>query len=214
MTIKARLRVQLHADTVLVAETEDDALWRAVLTAIQGGQSQLAPHPSHAAATLAERPSSGSIAALPERAGVQADASLEDDAVAKLAHELSVSSDALQGALGPEGTSPFLRLDVKSWEAFKKAHPVRGRNAISSAVVVSTLLCLWFKHGGLGRRPTQKEAHDVLAELGERDANASRSIKNCEWLQTRPDGLLINPAKYSSAVAVARAFILGTSVHA
>jgi hypothetical protein len=213
MSIKAKLRVQLLADTVLVAESEDEALWRGVLAAIQNGHS----HPELAGPPEAAMPSppSSASAASPSASsrGNPAPEVLDgDDAIGRLARDLGLPAHEVQGACGPERDAPFLRLDVKSWEVFKKAYAGRGRHSISSAVVAATLLCLWFKHSGIGRRPTQKEAHDVLAELGERDVNASRSIKNCEWLQTRPDGLLVNPAKFSAATALARAFVLGTSV--
>jgi hypothetical protein len=197
MTIKAKLTVRLLADTVLVAESNDEDLWKRVLSAIHGGTSGgefvVGEHPNK----VITPPSLQSP--LAEKSG----------GVKALAKEIEVVESEVDGALSPTHEAPFITLDVKLWETFKKANPPRGRNAISPIVLSGTILCLWFKCAGIEGRPTQKQAQDVLHEIGERDKNPSRAVKNCEWLQSRGDGLQLNPARYSKAINLAKAFVLG-----
>jgi hypothetical protein len=48
--------------------------------------------------------------------------------------------------------------------------------------------------------------------LGVPDKNPSRAISNCSWLQARGDGIQVNPAELSRAVAVAKAFVLKSRI--
>lgn len=200
MSIKAKLRIQLFAEEVLVAESQDADLWRRVLSAIQGGQ----PLEDAAAPIL---PVGGSIgpAQLPG-------AVLGGSALEKFAEELGATVDQVQGACSPELEPPYLHLDPKSWEAFRRNTPKRGASAIGPILVAATLQCLWFKYGAIEGKPTQALAKQALDTIGAKDPNASRSIKNCEWLQSRADGLVLHPAKFSRAVAVARAYVTESPV--
>lgn len=186
MAVKASLKIQLFANDVLVAESEDEQLWRKVLAAIQqGGES------SELTGFDDEDIGGGGKAT-----GARA-----------LADAIGATQVQVAGACDPTTVSPYLHLDAKCWEAFRKNTPDRGRGAISPSQMVATLLCLWFKHGNLEGRPTQAQTLEVLDGIGVKDGNASRSIKNCAWLQTRSDGLQINPAETSQAERVAIAFV-------
>src|SRR5258708_20912994 len=203
MTIKAKLTVKLFADSVLVAESERDDLWRSVLEAIDS--KGLVDAENGDSPAREEELRKGS-----KESSQDARKKPNSDSMAKYASDLGVRREEVEGACGPEADAPFLRLDVKTWERFKSNHAGRGKNTISPTVVAATLLCLWFKSAGIGRRPTQKETLEVLDEIGIEDGNASRSVKRCVWLQSRPDGVQINPAKYSQATSLAKAFVTGT----
>jgi len=204
MSLKAELKIHLLANEVLVAESADAELWRRVLAAIQGGEP-LSPGSSESnRITEQERtPASGSSKSGDPKTNNGIDA---------FAQQVGATVAEVTGSCSPEESAPYLHLDPRNWESFKRSTPARGAGAIGPIQIAATLLCLWFKHAGIEARPTQAEALKVLETIGAKDPNASRSIKNCEWLQNRGDGVQINPAKHSRAVAVAKAYITESSI--
>lgn len=201
MAVKAILKIQLFANDVLVAESEDDALWQKVLAAMHGG----------GATTLNEEKNGD------EEDGVNADRNRTrpakgNEGIEGFADKLGVEPDVLVGACEPSTEAPYIHLDAHFWEALKQNTPPRGAKAVAPINLAGTLLCLWFKHAGIEGRPTQAQAKAVLATVGVQENNPTRALNNCEWLQSRGGGIQINPAKQSKAVAVARAYCAQTPV--
>lgn len=199
MTVTAKLKVQLSAGDVVVAESEDPRLWRRILTAIQDSSesnSEVLPGGGPGIGVEIEEEERGS----------------GGKGVAAFASALGVKVSEAKGACDPTTEPPFVHLDPKCWEAFKKNTPARGPKAVAAAQLAGTLLCLWFKSGGISGRPTQAQALDVLDGIGVVDRNASRAIKNCTWLQSRSDGIQLNPAEMTQAERVARAFITKSKI--
>jgi len=190
VALKAKLKIQLFADKVVVAESEDEHLWRRTLAAIQG------------VTTSSE-----------ELGGTDSDTDLDDPrspaskGVNGLVKVLGVKVSQLNGACEPSSAPPYLHLDAKYWESFIKDAPKRGASAISASQLAATILCLWFKYGEIPGQPTQAQTLDVLNGIGLEDPNISRSIKNCTWLQNRRGGIQINPAEMTKAESVAKRFI-------
>jgi hypothetical protein len=194
--IKAKLKIQLFANDVVVAESTDDVLWRKVLAAMQGenvGGDELGGNDDDIEYEEAGR-----------RPGVKG--------VVGFAKAIGATKDELVGACEPSMESPHLHLDEKCWAAFKRNTGLRGPSAIGPTQLAGTLLCLWFKYAGIKGKPSQAQALEVLENLGVTDKNSSRSIKNCGWLQNRPDGIQINPAEISKAESVAGAFVTKTKI--
>jgi len=191
MGIKAKLTVRLLAGDVLVAESDDEKLWRSVLGSIQGV----------ATADQTEGPQT-----------VTEDAGGTDDAVARLSGELGLRAPQVRGACDPSVDEPYIHLDRRSWETFKKNTPARGPNAVAGVNLAGTLLCLWFKTLGKKDKPAQAQALAVLDTIGVQDRNPSRALQNCDWLQSRGGTIQINAARYSKALAVAKAYCSGEPV--
>lgn len=191
MVVKAKLKVVLQADDVVIAESEDSALWQRVLRAIHAPSSSAADVFSEDHPETLDRPPK------------PPDAST--DSVAGFARWIGVKLEKLEGACSPTLDSPFLQLDPHCWEAFRKGLPERGRNAIGPMQLAGTLLALWFRHARLGN-PTQAQGQAVLDTIGVTDKNPSRAIRNCEWLQLRNGNFQVNPAMISRAIEVARAY--------
>jgi hypothetical protein len=196
MAVKANLKIQLFANDVVVAESDDKNLWRRVLAAMQGATEL----PENEEEELQDNGSGRSTGGRSAKGA------------AGLAKELGVTVTQIVGACGPSADAPYLALDRKCWETFKRNTAARGPSAVSATQLAGTVLCLWFEHGGVEGRPTQAQAKEVLNALGASDKNSSRSIKNCAWLQGRGGGIQINPAEISKAQAVARAFVLKQKV--
>jgi len=197
MTTSAKLKIMLTANDTPVAESEDAILWQRVLAAITGAGSPA----SLVGSTTGEG-----------REGVAASAHEEPIGgreVLKMARELGIEPSLLVGACDPVVEPPYLSLDLHCWEALKKSTPQRGPNAITAMALGATLLCLWFKHAKLGV-PRQAQVQAVLRSVGAAEANPTRAIRNCLWLQSRGGGIMINPAQISAAVSVARSFCTKT----
>jgi len=193
--VKATLTVILKANDVVVAEVEDATLWQRVLTVIHGGKLDLAVEPSARG--------SGESGSLPStnvgRAG-------STNPVDLLAQQLGVDRAFVEGACSPSAEAPHMHLDLHCWEEMKRQLPSRGPTSLSPILASATLLALWFHKAGLGN-PTQAQAKAVLATINITDPNASRSIQNATWLQSRAGGqVLLNPAEISKAVKLARCF--------
>ena len=186
MALKARLRLLLMAEDVVVAETEDPEIWQAALQAIQGGTGGLAA------------PDDAAVEWVPEEERV---------AIRALAKELGVEVADVMAACHPRTIPPYIFLSKHHWEAFKRNTPERGRNAISNAVLALTLLLLWAEKIYL-ERVTTRDGYAILRAISARDEHASRAIDNCPWLQTGGGRVQINPENISKAIGVARAFCL------
>lgn len=203
MSVKAKLKIILQADDTVVAEVEDSVLWQRVLTAINQ------PAGSRESSLPEQVPMIGTS----DRAKVVDDtdrqrraSDVEGDPVERMAQQLGISRETLEGACSPASAAPFLHLDVHCWEEFKRQTPATGPRAINAIVVAATLLTLWFRAAGLGN-PTQSQAQGVLGTIGIEDKNPSRGIQRAEWLQARPGGtILLNPAQVSRAIAIATSF--------
>jgi len=188
MALRARLKLTLTADDVIVAETEDPQIWQAAFLAIQGDASALTPSQDEDA----------TVEWVPEEERV---------AIKALAKELRVEVSDLMAACHPRPIPPYIFLSKHHWEAFKRNTPERGRNAVSNAVLALTLLLLWAEKAHVGRITT-RDGYAVLRAISTRDEHASRAIENCPWLQTGMGGVHLNPEAISKAIAVARAFCL------
>lgn len=196
--VKAKLKIVLTADDVVVAETEDPILWQRVLVAINS--KGLGRESSNVDTSNTGDDGMSSIDDTP-------DTSLETtEFVAKLSGLLGLDADIVTGACSPSLETPYLRLDHHSWEAMKKQTGERGPNSISPIALASTLLALWFRIANLGSA-TQKAAQGVLKTIGARDQNAHRGLKSADWLQMRSGGVVvINPAKNSKAISIAKSY--------
>ena len=193
--VKANLKIQLLANDMLVAESSDDTLWRKVLAAMQGTD---------------EAPNSDELR--DEAASMDALSGKEQKGLAGFAADLGLDADTVEGACSPSDEAPFIHLDDHCWESFKKNTPPRGPKSVSSINLAVTLLCLWFKHSDREGNPSQAEAQAVLGTIGISENNPSRAVKNCEWLQSRENGIRINSAKISKAKAIAKAYCTQTPI--
>ena len=201
MAITAKLKIQLLADNVLVAESEDARLWQSAFAAISAARSVVP--------TETEAPLFGEAVVAALRPAGRTPRRLNS-----FADELGVTVEQLDGACGPSRDAPYLHLDVHCWEALKRNNGTRGPNSIAPISLAATMLCLWFRHAGNEKAPTVADCHAVLRPIGVDDKNASRSLKNCTWIQSRGSGLIVNPAQISRAIEVAKAFCLRTPVSA
>jgi hypothetical protein len=202
MAVTADLKIQLLANDVVVAESDDQALWQRTLGAITGAKVTDPPPTARSAVDPF-----GALFSL--RAEPAPDQLSEDPAekIRALAGELEVPEDVVVGACAPGTNDPRVTLDHRYWEAFRRNQPERGRGAVAPIVLACTVLALWTKHLGLGP-PSQAEGQRVLGTINLRDPNPSRGIRNCGWLQQRGPLVVINPAEYSRAVALVRAYCL------
>jgi hypothetical protein len=194
MAVKAQLNIHLYADSVLVAESSDHELWRKVFAAIQTGKAFTADDD-------VETP----VAAMAKRSLSQG------GPIAAFASELGVPEDDVLGACGPTAQAPYIHLDQRYWEALRNKTGSRGSDAIAPVALAATLLALWFKHGQIEGGLTVQHCQATLATINLRDQNAARSLRNAEWLQTRNGAVVINPAQWSQAVRIAKAYCLKKS---
>jgi hypothetical protein len=195
--IKARLSVTLHANDVVVAESEDPALWQQVFSAINRG-------------IVPKLPMLGSSLELPDSSGAPelplVDSGDLSTPLGKLATTLGVSSQELIGACDPQSSEPYLHLDMHAWAAVKSQLPERGAKALSPIAVAGTLLALWTKEAGLGTA-TQAQAQKVLATISLQDKNPTRGIRSAAWLQARAGGqIVLNPAAIQKAILLAKCY--------
>lgn len=194
MAVKAKLKVRVLADDVVIAESEDPAFWQSVLSAIHSESASI-PVAKPAPPTEATPTPPTPLRNRHDHGGV-----------AGFAEALGLDPDAVQGACAPEESPPYMHLDHHYYEAFRRNTPRRGRSAIPNVTLAGTLLALWFKHAKLENGVEVGHIQQVLQNLSVDGPNAARSLKNCPWLQYRSSRVSLNPAKISDAVAVARAF--------
>lgn len=201
--VKAALKVVLYAETVIVAESEDQQLWRRVLAAIQGESFGTEQAP-----VTQVRPSGHKDDENADRTpGAASQQGGDKGPVVKFAVDIGVEVAQLQGACDPTQSEPYLILDHDAWAAFKNQLGDRGPTAVSPVVAAATLLALWFKNSNGHANATQAQAQAVLKGLNVRDSNPARGVKRAEWLQPRPGGqIIINPSKMLKAKLFARCF--------
>ncbi len=194
--VKIKLKVQLLANDVLVAESLDEQLWHRILGAMQG-RGEIDQLDINQDITSGDELSSAK----------QLTKSKQKD-VSDFAATLELKPGIVQGACDPSVTAPFIHLDEHYWESLKKNIPRTGKNAVPAITLAATLLCLWIKYSGIEVNITPALARSVLKNIGEKEGNPTRAIKNCEWLQSRSGIIQINAAKISKAKAIVRAYCL------
>ncbi len=190
--VRATLSIRLFANEVLVAESDAPDLWQRVFAAIAAGKGD--SHANVLPRTQSMRPD----AAPHGRAA-------EPGPVGAMATEIGVSSEVLVGACAPSDQPPYLHLDAHCWEAIKRNFGPRGPTAVSPTALAATLLAIWNHHRGAGS-PSVSDCLAVLRTIHLRDPNTARSLRNCEWLQTRGGTVVVNPAQRSRALRIARAY--------
>ncbi len=203
MTVKANLRIVLLANDVTVAETDDAALWQHTLAAITGAPgapSQTLAPPTSIFTGRTSRPNEYRSPEPHSNGHGNGAGPLE-----QFAEELRLDPVTVQGACDPTTEPPYMHLDVRAWQEFKRNTPARGNTSIPPIVLAATLLVLWFKNTRSGS-VTVSQAQAVLNTIDTRDKNPARALRNCGWLQTREDVIKLNPARFDPAIAVARAF--------
>ena len=193
MALKAKLKIVLQANDIVVAESEDPVLWQRVLVSINSPESGI---------QIPDADSTGS--GLPS---FDSTSDTSGSAVDVFAKQLDIDKKVLAGACSPSETKPFIYLDNHHWEALKKNTPERGSSAIGGAILAATLLVLWKSAAKLGDTML-KEAAGVLGTINVTSKNPTRSAKNCQWLQIRNGAVVLNPAEISKAIIVARAYCL------
>jgi hypothetical protein len=194
---KAKLAVILKANEVTVVEVEDANLWQQVFATINCGTSGLT-------STLGSAEVEAGISGA--HLGTVTGSTPNGKSTALFARCLGIDGAIIDGACSPSGAAPYLQLDVHCWEQMKNQLPRTGGIAISPIAASATLLTLWFREAGLGIA-TQSQAQAVLDTIKIRDQNASRGIKNTDWLQSRAGGqIVLNPAAISKAILFAKCF--------
>ncbi|HKR64728.1 MAG TPA: hypothetical protein VJZ00_13430 [Thermoanaerobaculia bacterium] len=202
MAVTADLKIQLLANTVLVAESEDAELWRRVFTAIQKGSTKL---------ELGDGPRTDSdedAAAADERTRPARQTSGSE--IERFANEIGVDVDDVVGSLDPSSEPPYLHLNAHNWEALKKNTPSRGPASVAPITLAATVLALWAGVAGLPA-PNVSQCIAVLETINLSGKNAHRGIRNCEWLQLRGDTVIVNPSRRSRAVRLTRGYCTTTS---
>lgn len=194
MVIKAKLKLILTADNVVIAESDDTEIWQAALQAIQGAAVE------QVLGGEKEIPDKG-IDWVPEE---------ERAAILSLASDLAIEPQDLLSACHPRLIAPYIFPNKHYWEAFKQQTAQRGRNSVSNAVLALTLLLLWGEKIHL-ERVALRDGMAVLRTIVARDDHASRAVENCPWLQKSSGRIVLNPEKISRAIAIARAFCTRTA---
>ncbi|MEX1014218.1 MAG: hypothetical protein WDZ80_03605 [Candidatus Paceibacterota bacterium] len=198
MSLKTDLKIKIYAGNVLVAESSNPTLWHKVLGVIQSGET--------------ENKEDNNISDVTQKSASTNLKEFETEPIEKLAKKIGVKKSELKAACDPNEKEPFIYLDPQYWESFKKNTPSRGPKAVSPIQLTGTILYLWFEIIEKGRKPSQAEAKAVLKTINVRDSNATRALNNCDWLQNRNGAIQINPARYSQALAVAKAYITKNSI--
>ena len=168
----------LYVDDKVVAQSEDLGLWQTILSSINAG--------TEVRADLS--PLNGGKE-VPNLDG-------DDNLVKKFSEELGINYDLIADTCSPMIESPFISLDMKSWEKFKRN--CSGKRSIPDVVVVGTILALWKKHAHL-EEATHKEVIKILKPLNITPTNPTRSYKNCEWLKFESGKVMLLASKYSKA---------------
>lgn len=197
MAVKATLTTQLLANGVVIAESESQSLWYEILQAIQSGSPLLAQ-----AEVRKEK----------QHVHVPPPSNAPNDRVSAFASELGVDRVQVEGGCSPSVDAPFIRLDRHHWEALRRNTGDRGPGTVAPVALAATLLVLWWKHAGRADAPTITEIPPVLATIDLPVQNVRRSVQNCRWLQLRERAIVLNPARTSAALALARAYCNQTPV--
>lgn len=170
----------LYVDDKIVASSEDLTLWQNVLSSIKGNNFQ-------------------SINTCGKKEVDETKVFEKKNAmpIEKFAQALDIDADLIRDAINPSLESPFIHLDMKTWENYKKDH-FANKRPLPDVVIVGTILALWKKNANL-EEATQKDVITVLKQLNLSSNNPSRSYKNCEWLKYENNKILLMASKYSLA---------------
>jgi hypothetical protein len=198
MAVTAKIKVQLMANDLVVAESESAALWQAVFRAIEEDKPLEKPDDSDTAGRA--KGSEHDLLRAPP-GGHQS-----GTAVGRFAKELGIGAEVVEGACGPSTDAPYIHLDKHCWEKLKKNTGARGPTAVTPVVLAATLLVLWWKRAGNEGQPSMSDVAPVLSTIDLEPFNLKRSIDNCRWLQVRNGTISLNPARTSNAIAVAKAY--------
>lgn len=191
MSKQPELKIVLTAGGVEVATSADTAIWLSTMAAITGCATSASARPFPVISGASSAPDALTPSQNP---------------VSKFAAELGVAEEALQGAASPSLDAPFIHLDHKYWEALKQNTPPRGVGSVPGVVLAATLLLLWSRHSNFGKiAPSMCDG--VLATIGHSERNRARSLKGCEWIQVREDGLRLNPANVQAAIKLASTYV-------
>lgn len=193
MVVKAKLKIVLNANNVIVAESEDPALWQEVFAAINSNNANVDLGTGVQESKISPPPS------------VNKKVITGNTEVDKFAAEIGVAKDLIISACTPTNETPYIHLDKHHWEALKKNTPERGNKAVNAVVLASTALTIWKDTAKLGNVAIT-ELSSVLETIGLTPKNTNRSITNCEWLQLRSGSIYINPAQTSKAIKVMSAY--------
>jgi len=193
---KPTLKTVLYAGEVEVASSIDSQIWLDTMAAITGDRVPAGDQSGHKGSDGA-----GS-SKRPEGSGA--------GPVAKFAAELGVEEAELMGAASPSADTPYIHLDHKYWEALKQNTPPRGVGSVPGVVLAATLLLLWNRHSNFGK-VSGAMCDEALRTIGHEERNRSRSLRGCEWIQVREEGLRLNPASVPSAVKLAKAYVTRTA---
>jgi len=172
----------LYVDEKIVAESTDLTLWQNVLTQIKSGNITLLNNMEGATNNNSEEKSNNKD---------------EVSDVEKFSKESEIDYDKIVDACNPSVEAPFIRLDMKTWENYKRKH-FENKRPLPDVVIVATILALWKKCHNLGD-VTQKEVLTVLKQLNITASNPTRSYKNCEWLKYDNNKISLMATKYSLA---------------
>ncbi len=192
-----QLEVVLTAGGVEVARSKNRQIWLSTMAAITGAQSA--------------KLQTGHSNVVDAGGGAEREGVGHEDGVTprqRFASELGISEEALEAAAYPTESEPYIELDPKYWEAFRRTN---GYGRTAPSVLVATLILLWDLQiksvGDLGTRECAK----VFTAIGLNDKNPTRSIRNCDWLQLRGSVIKLNPQMISRAEEVASTYCTAKS---
>lgn len=191
MDTKPDLIVKLYAGDTVIDQSTDPALWQRILSEIRGIS---APSP------------------LPSKQDDDLGGSLQSVSgpVKAFAKGVGVTVEEIVGGLDPTSEAPYVQLNSHDWEALKRNTPHKGPGAVPPAVLAATALVLWQKHGNTPD-VTLQTVRATLSSIDLDDPNASRSIGNCDWLQTKGSRIALNPSRSSAAARLLRAYCQRTT---
>lgn len=174
----------LYVDEKIVAESDDLSLWQRTLSSIK----------SNISFGLSGTGKDNDLIVDMDDNNQNEDGALLE----KFANDVEISLELVKDACSPSLEAPFIHLDMKTWENYKRKHFVNKR-PLPDVVIVATILALWKKSADLGE-VSQKEVLLVLKQLNIAATNPSRSYKNCEWLKYDNNKIVLMATKYSLAV--------------
>lgn len=187
-----KLKVTLHANDIEVVSTTDASIWLSVMAKITGAKS---PRVNDTDEDEAERKVGN------DERSKNTDSPLTP--LAKFADELGVDIERLEAACNPSQVEPFIRLDHKCYESFKTAP---GQKRTPPTVLAATLLLLWNRQIAFGEVTTRLCAQ-VLNSIDVSDKNPSRSLKNCDFIQSKNDtNYKLNPIMLRKAEELALSY--------
>lgn len=178
-------KVVLYVDDKIVAESTDLSLWQNILSQIKLNNEFI------------------SNKSIRETKRNSEDINFQQETIydiQKFSKEVEIDCDKIIDACNPSIEAPFIKLDMKTWENFKKKY-FSNKRPLPDVVIVATILALWKNSMGLGDT-TQKDVIAVLKQLNINATNPTRSYKNCEWLKYDNKKITLMATKYSLAKKV------------